>query len=44
MVYTNKGTTESLLKYDIHEGATNYMVLESVTNTISKTIHVINFD
>ena len=34
----------SLLNYIIHEGIRNYMIIESVTNTTSKTIHVINFD
>jgi hypothetical protein len=34
----------SLLKYTIHPDATSHMVIESVTNTTSKTIHVINFN
>ena len=37
------GRVVSLLKYDLHEFAKSYMVIESVTNTTSKTIHVINF-
>jgi hypothetical protein len=28
----------------MYEESKNYMVIESVTNTTSKTIHVINFD
>ena len=34
----------NLLNYNVHEGAQNYMIIESVTNTTSKTIHVVNFD
>lgn len=37
------GTEVSLLKYTIHEDAKSYMIIESVTNTNSKTIHVVNF-
>jgi len=33
----------SLLKYDVHEDADMHMVIESVTNSSSKTIHVVNF-
>ncbi len=33
----------NILNYKIHEDSTSYMVIESVTNTTSKTIHVINF-
>ena len=33
-----------LLNFNLHENCKNYMVIESVTNTTSKTIHVINFD
>ena len=32
------------MNYVIHEGIKNYMIIESVTQTTSKTIHVINFD
>lgn len=38
------GHTISLLNYTIHSDATSYMIIESVTNTTSKTIHVINFN
>ena len=38
------GRELSLLNYKIHEGIQNYMIIESVTQTTSKTIHVINFD
>jgi len=31
------------LKFDIHEDADRFLVIESVTNSSSKTIHVINF-
>jgi len=33
----------SLLKFDIHQDADKYMIIESVTNSSSKTIHVVNF-
>jgi hypothetical protein len=33
----------NILNYKIHEDSSSYMVIESVTNTTSKTIHVINF-
>jgi hypothetical protein len=33
----------NLLNYVIHPDAKSYMVIESVTNTTSKTIHVVNF-
>lgn len=33
----------NILNYNIHEDSQSYMVIESVTNTTSKTIHVINF-
>lgn len=33
----------SLLKFDIHPDADRFMVIESVTNSSSKTIHVVNF-
>lgn len=38
------GKPVSLLKYNIHDDATMFMIIESVTNTTSKTIHVINFN
>jgi hypothetical protein len=31
------------LNYTVHQDAKSYMIIESVTNTTSKTIHVINF-
>mmetsp|Transcript_22019 Transcript_22019/g.16386 ORF Transcript_22019/g.16386 Transcript_22019/m.16386 type:complete len:99 (+) Transcript_22019:839-1135(+) len=37
------GTEVSLLNYNVHPDALSYMIIESVTNTTSKTIHVINF-
>jgi hypothetical protein len=37
------GKEVSLLRYDIHPDADQYIVIESVTNSSSKTIHVINF-
>lgn len=37
------GQKVSLLKFDIHPDAERFMVIESVTNSSSKTIHVINF-
>lgn len=41
---TREGLGTSLLNYTVHEGAENYMVIESMTYTTSKTIHVVNFD
>ena len=38
------GNLINLLNYVIHRDAQNYMIIESVTQTTSKTIHVINFD
>ena len=38
------GAEIQVLNYVIHENSNNYMVIESVTQTTSKTIHVINFD
>jgi hypothetical protein len=38
------GRVVSLLNYEVHKDARSYMVIESVTNTTSKTIHVINFN
>ena len=43
MITLKDGRIVSLLKYQIHEDASSYMIIESVTNTTSKTIHVINF-
>ncbi len=37
------GEEVSLLNYDIHSDAERHMILESVTNSSSKTIHVVNF-
>ena len=37
------GTEASLLNFEIHPDAERYMVIESVTNSSSKTIHVVNF-
>lgn len=36
------GKEVSLLNFDIHEDADKYMIIESVTNSSSKTIHVVN--
>lgn len=38
------GEIVSLLNYNVHSASTMYMIIESVTNTTSKTIHVINFN
>ena len=38
------GRELNLLNYVIHENSQNHMIIESVTQTTSKTIHVINFD
>lgn len=42
-VRLSNGKLVSLLKYDIHPNAEKYMIIESVTNSSSKTIHVVNF-
>jgi hypothetical protein len=44
ITHTKDGTEINLLNYNVHEDATSFMVIESVTNTTSKTIHVINFN
>ena len=44
MFYSQDGRELNLLNYNIHDGISNYMIIESVTQTTSKTIHVINFD
>lgn len=36
------GKEVSLLRFDVHPDADKYMILESVTNSSSKTIHVVN--
>ena len=39
-----KSTKEvSLLNFEVHRDAQRYMIIESVTNSSSKTIHVVNF-
>ena len=38
----SNGKEVSLLNFDIHEDADKYMIIESVTNSSSKTIHVVN--
>ena len=38
------GKVVKLLNYEVHREARSYMIIESVTNTTSKTIHVINFN
>jgi hypothetical protein len=43
MVYLKDGKEISLLNYTVHPEALSYMIIESVTNTTSKTIHVINY-
>lgn len=37
------GKEVNLLSYKIHENAKQYMIIHSVTNTTSLTIHVVNF-
>lgn len=37
------GKDLSLLMFDIHEDGYQHMIIESVTNSSSKTIHVVNF-
>jgi hypothetical protein len=39
----SSGRIVSLLNFDIHKFSEQYMVIESVTNSSSKTIHVVNF-
>lgn len=38
------GDDIQLLNFNIHEGSQNYAILESVSSTNSKTIHICNFD
>lgn len=42
-VNLKNGQEVNILNYQIQDDAANYMIIESVTNTTSKTIHVINF-
>lgn len=44
MVESRKGHKINLLNFQLFENSQNYMIIESVTNTTSKTIHVVNFD
>jgi hypothetical protein len=41
--FLKDGKEVNLLKYSVHDDANSYMIIESVTNTTSKTIHVVNF-
>lgn len=43
-VMRRDGSIINLLNYNMFPNSKNYMVLESVTNTTSKTIHVVNFE
>ena len=43
IVHLSTGKEVSLLNFNIHEDAEKYMIIESVTNSSSKTIHVVNF-
>lgn len=43
-VFSRMGHEINLLNFNLFNNSKNYMVIESVTNTTSKTIHVINFD
>jgi hypothetical protein len=38
----DSGEEVSLLNFDVHDDAEKYMIIESVTNSSSKTIHVVN--
>jgi len=42
-VRLRNGKEFCVLRYQIHEEAKSYMIIESITNTTSKTIHVVNF-
>jgi hypothetical protein len=44
ITHTKDGKEINLLNYTVHEDANSFMIIESVTNTTSKTIHVINFN
>jgi pSer/pThr/pTyr-binding forkhead associated (FHA) protein len=41
---SRKGHEINLLNFQLYEDCKNYMVIESITSTTSKTIHVMNFD
>lgn len=43
IILLKDGREESLLMYKIHPDSMSHMIIESVTNTTSKTIHVLNF-
>ena len=38
------GNEISLLSYKMHENSENYLILESISTSLNKTIHVFNFD
>lgn len=44
LITGKNGNQINLLNFKIYEESMNYMVIESVTATTSKTIHVLNFD
>ena len=44
VVTSRNGHEVNLLNFKMFEESKNYLIIESVTNTTSKTIHVINFD
>ena len=41
---SHSGREVTLLEYEVHLETSNYMILESLTASTSKTIHVLNFD
>ena len=38
------GEEVELLNFQVHEDAYNYVIIESVTSSTNKTMHVCNFD
>lgn len=38
------GKVVELLNFSVHEDSQNYVIIESVTSSINKTMHVCNFD
>lgn len=44
MKLPSTGEEVELLNFQVHEDAFNYVIIESVTSSTNKTMHVCNFD
>lgn len=43
-IIDKEGEEHSLLNYELHDDSRNYLIIDSITYSTSKTVHVINFD